>query len=168
MGRFLAGVVAGLAVLPLGAAIAARLGRLPVAATADPPGWEARFARSAVRATLSREAARLAAPAGGTEQDLIAGMSLYRSNCAGCHGEKGRPSPWGTTSFYPRVPQLADVPTPLTAPEIFVAVKHGIRYSGMGAWEGLMPERDIWKVAVFLSRVASLPPSVEARWSAKS
>jgi hypothetical protein len=65
------------------------------------------------------------------------------------------------------VPQLADAPTSLTVPEIFVAVNRGIRCSGMGAWGGLMSEEDIWRVAAFLSRVGSLPPSAEARWSAK-
>ena len=53
-----------------------------------------------------------------------------------------------------------DDPVPMT----FVVVKHGIRYTGMGAWQGLMPDDDMWRVALFLNRVESLPPAVEAAW----
>ena|SRR5436309_12247021 len=36
------------------------------------------------------------------------GMKLFRENCAGCHGDIGQPSYWGSNNFYPRVPQFAD------------------------------------------------------------
>ena len=28
---------------------------------------------------------------------------------------------------------------------MFVAIKDGIRYSGMGAWDGMMSDEEIWK-----------------------
>jgi mono/diheme cytochrome c family protein len=34
-------------------------------------------------------------------------MKMYRDDCAGCHGDYGRPSEWGSQDFYPRVPQFA-------------------------------------------------------------
>jgi hypothetical protein len=46
---------------------------------------------------------------------------------------------------------------------MFVDIKYGIRYSGMGAWDGMMSDEEIWKVA-FLAHIGSLPAEVEANW----
>jgi mono/diheme cytochrome c family protein len=62
------------------------------------------------------------------------------------------------------VPQFADHPPALSAPQMFVAIKHGIRYSGMGGWNGMMSDEEIWKVATFLEHIGSLPPEVP-NWS---
>jgi hypothetical protein len=48
---------------------------------------------------------------------------------------------------------------------MFVAIKHGIRYSGMGGWD-MMTDEEIWKVATFLERIGSLPPEVQTNWKA--
>jgi hypothetical protein len=47
---------------------------------------------------------------------------------------------------------------------MFTAIKQGIRYSGTGAWNGMMSDEKIWKVAAFLEHMGSLPPEVEANW----
>jgi hypothetical protein len=36
---------------------------------------------------------------------------------------------------------------------MFWVVNHGIRYLGMGAWNGEMPDDKIWSVATFLSHL---------------
>jgi len=141
-----------------------RFGLLPVNGTATPPGFEAKINQSILAASLNRQAKGLNNPLQPSNEVLIAGMKLFKMNCAGCHGQAGQPSQWGTQGFYPRVPQFADQPPPLSAPQMFVAIKYGIRYSGMGAWNGMMPDEDIWKVATFLEHIASLPPEVQANW----
>jgi hypothetical protein len=50
---------------------------------------------------------------------------------------------------------------------MFVVVKDGIRYTGMGAWDGMLSDDEIWKAVMFLSRVQSLPEPVAAAWRAK-
>jgi hypothetical protein len=97
---------------------------------------------------------------------LAAGLKSFKMNRAGCHGLPGQPSHWGTRNFYPRVPQFADAPPDLSAPQIFVAIKHGIRYSGMGGGDGMMTDEEIWKVPTFLERIGCLPPEVQANWKA--
>jgi hypothetical protein len=37
----------------------------------------------------------------------------------------------------------------------------------MGAWEKLMPDEDIWRIASFLSALEELPPAVDTAWKAK-
>jgi hypothetical protein len=39
-----------------------------------------------------------------------------------------------------------------------------VRYSGMAAWDGEIPDEKVWQVVTFLSRLRNLPPDVEADW----
>ena len=148
------------------AVVTARLGLWSVAATARPPQLESTFSQAMLRASLSRRATGLTNPLQPSNEVLLAGQKIFKTNCAGCHGMPGQPSQWGAQNFYPRVPQFADQPPVLSAPQMFVAIKHGIRYSGMGAWNGMMSDEEIWKVATFPEQVGSLPPEVQANWRA--
>jgi mono/diheme cytochrome c family protein len=156
----------GVVLLVLIVAGAARLGWCSVNATATPPDWEVKLNQSILQASLNRQAKGLINPVQPTNDVLIAGMKAFKMNCAGCHGQSGQPSQWGTRGFYPRVPQFGDHPPELSAPQMFVAIKYGIRYSGMGAWDGMMSDEEIWKVATFLEHIRSLPPEVQANWKA--
>ena len=40
---------------------------------------------------------------------------------------------------------------------MFVAIKDGILYSAMGAWDGMMSDEEIWKVATFLEHIGIAP-----------
>ena len=153
-------------ILLLAIGLTARLGWWPVNATAVPPRWESKLAQATLQASLSHQAAGLTNPLSPSNEVLIAGLTSFKLNCAGCHGFPGQPSQWGTRNFYPRVPQFADNPPHLSAPQMFVAIKHGIRYSGMGGWDGMMADEEIWKVATFLERIGSLPSEVQTNWKA--
>jgi len=37
----------------------------------------------------------------------------------------------------------------------------------MGGWKDQMPDDDLWRVAMFLTRVKTLPPPVESAWKGK-
>lgn len=167
MKRFLVGLVVGVVLVPLAFLVVGHLGGFSIHATADPPAWEAQLAHRALEASLSRQARALRNPITASDDELLAGMKLYINNCSGCHGRPGEPSPWGTRNFYPRVPQLANHPARLDAGEMFVVVKRGIRYSGMGAWDGMLPDADIWRIVTFLSTAHDLPPAVAATWNAR-
>ena len=160
---FLAGLVfPALVFLVIGAA-----GLFPVAATEKPSHFEARLARLFVRRSVAREARSVVVPAAPQENaTLLQGMKAYRRNCAGCHGKFGARSRWGTTSFYPRVPQFADEGSTLGPAEMFVVVKHGIRGTGMAAWEVNLPDEEIWPVVWFLQRMRTLPSEVDQAWKA--
>lgn len=147
------------------AAATAFLGFWPVAATAKPPSIEVRIAGSALHASLARQSSGLQNPVAVTNESLLAGMKIFQNNCAGCHGSPGRPSDWGTRNFYPRVPQFAEQSSRLTASQMFLVIKHGIRYSGMGGWQGMMSDEEMWTVATFLEHLDSLPPEVKAVWT---
>jgi mono/diheme cytochrome c family protein len=151
--RFLVGLVVGLLVGPLTLLLAGLSGRLPSAANPTPPHWEASLGARALHASLARAATGLHAPA-ASAADVLAGQRLYTDNCAGCHGDDRRVSIWGVAGFYPRVPQLLKTPTTLEREQMFVAIKFGVRYSGMGGWQGMMNDADIWRITAFLAQRA--------------
>lgn len=162
---FLLGILVALLGLALAALLAARLGLFSVYATEDPPAWDVRLARMALDASVARSAPRLRNPIEASDAELLTGMKLYRNNCSGCHGDAGRPSPWGTGGFYPRVPQFAQSPPRKPDWQLLWIVRHGIRYSGMGAWrEAMLSDREAWEVVTFLSRLDTLPLAVQAAW----
>ena len=167
MRRLVVAAVAGMLLLPLLIVRLTALGVWHVQSTATPPRWERALARLAFNASVARRAPRLSNPISPTAGELLAGMKVYRDDCAGCHGDYGRRSSWGTEDFYPRVPQFALEPPHKPDWQLYWIVKHGVRYSGMGAWDGQVPDSTVWQVVTFLSRLDSLPPSVEAEWKKK-
>jgi mono/diheme cytochrome c family protein len=164
MRNFILGVVVTLLVLLLAGLAIAMLGLLPTNADSTPPKLERRIAMSAMDASMERHAPRLTNPVPPTDENLIDGMKLYTMNCAFCHGElDNKPNPF-EHSFYPPPPQL--IAHPIDDPEwhIYYAVRTGIRYTGMPAWNKALSDQDMWKVTAFLSRIEKLPPAVQDYW----
>jgi thiosulfate dehydrogenase len=157
----------GLLILPLGILILALLGLLPFYATATPTDFESAIAKKSLHASIKRKISGVRNPLTASEEVLLAGLKMYRYNCAGCHGDYNQPSHWGTKNFYPRVPQFAQQAANLSGEEMFVVVKSGVRYSGMASWDGLISDNEIWRIVTFLSHINSLPPNVEAAWKRK-
>jgi len=95
----LLGFVVGLLALPLGLILFAESGLLSVDAVSRPPGWEVSVAHRALHASLARRAKGLRNPfAGSGSAPLIAGMKLFRDNCAGCRQRECR-QPMGRAQF---------------------------------------------------------------------
>jgi mono/diheme cytochrome c family protein len=164
MKSFILGLIVGLIALPGALLVIGSLGGFQVQATAEPPGWEKGFAQRAFDASVARHAERVQNPIAPTEENLLAGLMMFRNNCSGCHGDSDQRSVWGSAGFYPRVPQFGFEPPKKPDWQMFWIVKHGVRNSGMGAWKDLAPEEKIWQAVTFLSKLDSLPPTVAARW----
>jgi mono/diheme cytochrome c family protein len=164
MRAFILGVIATLAVLSLGALAFLSFGFMPTNADATPLTLERRIAMSAMDASMERHAPQISNPIPPTDDNLIAGMKIYTMNCAVCHGTLDKKPSLLQKSFYPPVPQL--ILRPLDDPEwhTFYAVRTGVRYTGMPAWNKALSTEDMWKVTAFLSRIEKLPPAVEDYW----
>jgi mono/diheme cytochrome c family protein len=167
MKRYLWGVVTGLALPPLGFAVVASLGLVPTNATSDPPAVEATVATAALKRSIARQSSALKSPLPPTEENLAAGLKLYKNMCDGCHGGPAAPSDWGSKDFYPRAPQFGSHKPPYAESEIFYIVKNGIRYTGMGAVSSDVTDQDVWKLSLFLARLDALPQAVDAKWREK-
>src|SRR5262249_55073973 len=158
------GVIFTLVVLLVAGLGFALLGFMPTHANAKPPHMETEIAEAALDASMERHAVRANNPMPPTDQNLIDGMKIYVMNCALCHGGLDRqPSVLGK-SFYPPAPSV--IMYPMDDPEwhIYHAIRNGVRYTGMPAWDKTLSDTDIWKVTAFLTRIEKLPPAVQAEW----
>jgi thiosulfate dehydrogenase len=162
--KFFSGVIAGVAFSALVGFLAFWFWPWDINANAEPGALEGRLMRQVFDRAVARQAPRLSNPLQPTDENLMAGMKFYREGCSGCHGGATKTSSWGTTAFYPRVPQFGIDPPRRPEWQTFWIVKNGIRHTGMGAWGALANDNEIWQVCLFLSRVESLPPAVAAEW----
>src|SRR5258708_9904798 len=63
------------------------MGWLPINANAKPSPLEKAFMHLALDGGAGRKAPHLANPIAPTEENLMAGMKLFKGDCAGCHGD---------------------------------------------------------------------------------
>jgi mono/diheme cytochrome c family protein len=87
MGKFLAGLALGVLLAPLIFLTFALTGRLSIAANSALPAWERTLAWMALQKSIARQVFKQKNPVALTEENLLAGMKLFRDGCEGCHGE---------------------------------------------------------------------------------
>ena len=161
MRNFLLGVVITLIVLGGGALLAAVTGLMSLTADQHPGHFETKIASRVLDTNMERLAPHSTNPVQTSDANMIEGMRFYVMNCAVCHGGMDKKESVLGRSFYPPAPQL--IIDPMDDPEwhIFYAAKHGIRWTGMPAWDKVANDEELWKVTMFLSRVDNLPPAVQ-------
>jgi thiosulfate dehydrogenase len=140
-------------------------GAIPANADAKPGSVEKFAARTSLRATLDKEAPKQPNPIQLTDENLVAGIQLYETNCAICHGTAEGKASAIAKGEYPAPPQLAtdgveDDPEGWT----FWKIKHGIRWTGMPSWKAELSDQQIWTLALFLKHMDKLPAGPEATW----
>jgi len=163
---FLLGIICGCVLLTLGFVLYLRLGFAEVRADRAPSRFETHLMRAAVRASVEREASEVSNPVAPTDENLIAGGKMFMNNCAGCHGGIGGAED-NSGALFPPIPQLHNVGTTYTEAQIFWIAKHGIRRTGMFANGKWYPDKDLWAMAAYVSRIRSLPPTVRQALQSK-
>ncbi|MHB2026076.1 MAG: c-type cytochrome [Elusimicrobiota bacterium] len=144
------------------------LGYAPANADANPSRAERFLAMTALRAVIKREAPKGLNPVSPSDQNYSQGIKLYTENCAVCHGLKdGKPSNIAR-GLYQKPPQLPrhgveNDPAGFT----YWKIAHGIRMTGMPAFDGSLSPDQIWKIVLFLQHMDSLPPAAQKAWSAE-
>ena len=164
MGKFFLGVIVTLLVLILAVLGFTMLGFFPTNANVDPPHMERSMAMRCLDASMDRHAPRVTNPLTPIDQNLIDGMKLYTMNCALCHGGLDRKPSTLANSMYPPPPNLISDPPDDPEWHIFYAIRTGVRYTGMPAWDKTLSEQDIWKLTMLLSHLDKLPPTVQEFW----
>jgi thiosulfate dehydrogenase len=177
MAKFFVGFLLGVIALPVGFLIVARLGMLPVNSNTLPPRWESSFAHMALDSAAARHAPQIPNPVAPTEENLMAGVKMFKGDCAGCHGTpNSAPDNEASVGLYPPAEQFALHPPTKPDYQLFWIVRGGVRYTGMFAWGGQFApdasghdpsDQKIWTAVTFISHLNSLPPSVDAEWHKK-
>lgn len=155
------GFLIGLIVLPLGAWLYLKLGYAPVATSAPPLPFETYFAKTALHATVFKEA-KQADPLPLTEANYAAGAKLYREQCAVCHGLPGQDKTAIAAGMFPKPPQLfkGKGVTDDSAGETFWKIRNGIRLSGMPGYQNSLTDEQMWQISGLLANADKLPASV--------
>jgi mono/diheme cytochrome c family protein len=130
-----------------------------------PVDWlESKIAMPALDAAVDRRAPGAHNPLQPTDSNLIAGMKIYQTNCAGCHGDIQHSHAAFGDAFYPRAPQFTEDAPDMPENQNFYIIQHGIRLSGMPGWKGTLSEQETWQVTTFLSHMDKLPAQVSEAW----
>ncbi len=156
--KFLIGLIVGLLVLPVGAYLYLSMGLAPVATSAPPLPLERYLTHKALDARIGKEA-----PSGvgvqATEANFVAGVKVYKDDCAVCHGLPGQEKQALAKGMFPPPPQLftGHGVTDDPAGETYWKVKNGIRLTGMPGFSASLSEEQMWQVSIMLAQADKLP-----------
>jgi mono/diheme cytochrome c family protein len=164
MRGFVVGVVVTLLVLAGGALAVSHFGLYPIGADNPPGALERVLAGGAMDRYAETHKPEGDNPVQATTQHLTEGAKEYEEHCAFCHGgAKAKISPM-QNRFSPPPPQLIDRIPHDDDPWLFWVTKHGVRMTGMPAWDGILSDDEMWKVIAFIKRSDKLPPEAQAAW----
>ena len=159
MKNFFLGSLVTVIVFAVGGLLYLWLGLAEVRGDVPPSRLESSLMGMAVHASVRKQAPETPNPVAPTDENLIAGGKMYLNECAGCHGTPGVARKWADT-LNPAAPQLPEVGTEYSEPQIFWIAKHGIRRTGMfanGVWDS---DQKLWTLAAFVYRIKNLPAGV--------
>jgi len=164
MRMFVAGFVTAAVVLVVSAFCYVRFGFVDPRADTPVGALENWVAMPSLDAAVDRHAPEMKNPVQADDANLTAGMKLYQSNCASCHGDTVHPDAVFATAFKPPAPQFAKDSPDMPENQNFYIIQHGVRLSGMPAWKQNLNDQQIWQLTTFLSHMDKLPPQVAAQW----
>ena len=108
--------------------------------------------------SIQNHAEDIEVPALGAPEQLLRGASVYAANCVQCHGGPGTaPSKHGM-SMQPVPGPVVDADVNWETRELYWITRHGIKMSGMPAWEYHLSDSDIWAVVAFVSAMPAMSP----------
>jgi mono/diheme cytochrome c family protein len=87
------------------------------------------------------------------------GLALYRAHCVQCHGAPGVPPEPFALGMRPAPANLAHTARIWSAAQLYWTVKHGIKMSGMPAWEFRLPDEDLWAIVAFTLKLPFYTPA---------
>lgn len=169
MGKFMAGIIIGVAGFAAGAYVYVHHGYFDMRADRAASRIEHIYMRGAMDKYADRYAPKMSNPVAPTDPNLVDGIRLYKNNCAVCHGALEQPSSKVGAGFSPPAPQFLKEAPDMPENQNYWIVKHGIRMTGMPAWDKVLSDTDIWKLTTFLGQMKNLnksSPVVQAAWTA--
>jgi mono/diheme cytochrome c family protein len=111
----------------------------------------------------NQELARLTNPVASTPESVAAGKKAYDANCAACHGNLAQGAVKAGISISIIEEQKGKQPPDLTDDqwdhgsndgEIYAVIKKGLPPTMMAAWDGRIPDTDIWNIVTYLRTLA--------------
>lgn len=152
-------LVAGL----LGAVVVVYSGAYNVGATSQHLQPVHSLLETAMRQSVRWRARHIAAPPLEDAQRVQRGAALFHGKCVQCHGAPGVAQADFGQSMQPVPGPLVDAPQRWHPREIYWITRHGIKMSGMPAWEFKLDEPQLWDVVAFVQALPDLSPQAYAQ-----
>ena len=166
MNRTLKGFIWGIVVTIVIAAFVVYLvgitGHITMRADILPTAFESSMAMRMMDANVERNAPKIENPVQPTDENLLAGASIYLKRCAECHGEPTQPESRLAKTLYPPPPQFITDAPDMEENENYYIIVHGVRWTGMPGWKNVLTDQQIWQIVAFLSHMDKLPPAVQS------
>lgn len=126
---------------------------------ADNPHWGLtyRVLETLRTRSVERRAASVQLPANlADEKVILKGAGQYAAMCTSCHLAPGMKPTELSQGMYPAPPKLTEA---RVDPKVaYIAIKHGIKMSGMPAWGGPHGDEQVWTLVAFLAKLPELSP----------
>jgi len=159
----LVGILIGILLVFAGVWLYFTGGHAPVATTDPPLPFEEKLAMRSVHAFIDKQKPQ-ESPIPADEKNLLAGVEVYKQNCAVCHGLPGEPESAIAHGMYPKPPELfhGTGVTDDPAWETHWKAENGIRLTGMPGFKGRLNDAQLWQVSQLLHEADKITPAVKA------
>ena len=115
---------------------------------------------TAMRQSVRLHARHIQVPATLDDPQLLArGAAWFRDKCVQCHGAPGVAQEAIGKSMQPLPGPLMDAAQRWKPRELYWTIRHGIRMSGMPAWQVHMADEGMWAVVAFLQKLPAMSPT---------
>ncbi len=156
-------ICATLAVLAIAGAVSVygvvRSGIYNVASTSQHFQFVHSFLEEAMHYSVRFHAHKIIAPPLDDKKMILNGATLYQANCVICHGGPGVAPNGIGMSMQPVPGPLVDATSKWDAGQMYWIVRHGIKMSGMPAWEYRLQDQELWQVVAFMQQMQHLSPA---------
>jgi len=156
--RFLAGIIAAVVVLVVGALIATYSGAYNVAATSPDAGIVAWLLSTNMQRSVAARAGSVSAPGEFSDQQARQGYRIYKGTCVLCHGGPGKDPADIAKGLNPEPPYLPDTVARWSSAELFWIIKNGIKMTGMASYGAVHNDEEIWSLVAFIRRLPKMTP----------
>ena len=116
----------------------------------------------AMHRSVRLHARNIAPPPLEDEAMIRRGATCFQDKCEQCHGAPGVAQGDIGKGMQPLPGPLVDAMQNFHPRELYWITRHGIRLSGMPAWEFRLTDDEIWDVVAFLQRLPTLTPQAYA------
>ena len=113
---------------------------------------------TAMRQSVRWRARNITTPPLDNAPRLVRGAALFRDHCVQCHGAPGVAQSDIGKSMQPVPGPLVDALQRWRPREIYWITRHGIKMSGMPAWQFRLDDEALWDVVAFVATLPTLSP----------
>ena len=118
----------------------------------------------AMRQSVRQRARDIVEPPLADERMALRGAGCFRDKCVQCHGAPGVAQGDIGQSLQPLPGPLVDAQRHWRPRELYWLVRHGIRMTGMPAWEYRLKDEEIWDLVAFMQHLPQLNATDYAQW----